>query len=128
MARGLPGLIPAHGGTGRMPREAGRPLYRRPAIACSIATALGRGRFVRAVVTTDGEADRAVGLERRVEVAGGGVATRRRGALVAAVHHARAYRLGDSVQRGVDAETKDDRRIAEMLLRRRQGAPDGAPV
>lgn len=51
--RGLLAVIPARGGSRRLPRKNVRPLLGRPALAYTIEAAVDSGLFDRVVVTTD---------------------------------------------------------------------------
>jgi N-acylneuraminate cytidylyltransferase len=61
-------VIPARGGSKRLPRKHLRPLGGRPAIAHTIDAALASGLFARVVVSTDDEEIAAVALRHGADV------------------------------------------------------------
>src|SRR5580698_5131234 len=68
MAATIVAIIPARGGSKRIPGKNIRPLAGKPIIAYTIAAALESGLFERVVVSTDSEAIAAIARQFKAEV------------------------------------------------------------
>lgn len=68
MAEGCLAVIPARGGSKRVPGKNVRPLLGEPAIAYTIRAAVDSGLFARVVVSTDSAAIAAIALEHGADV------------------------------------------------------------